>query len=190
MSLIRGDLSIAVILLSVAITACNEKSDSDENKTVVVSLQLDESVLRNPDCFDAQGLSVASSYVFEFTEMGAAGVDDMDGTAPEPLLMADLTDPQAGIYHFQMELDSPGKYQYALTCDGAMDDPGSDDDVSFYYYQVILTGKLSDLSTGILPEGHLQTTLDCSGCHEASEDYELIDVNHSFVVGMCSDCHS
>jgi len=47
-----------------------------------------------------------------------------------------------------------------------------------------ITGKM------MLPGGHLNTILNCASCHTIVTGYDIVYVDHDFVIGACVDCHT
>lgn len=187
-----------VLLLSLILVACsdnNEGGDWDENtkfQPVQATVMVDPVVLRNfstqaASCFDNLGALTAAAYLFEDQE---TDVDDIDGISPDPISVVSVIEQTPDKYYYQAEFAQPGKYRGGITCEPDADDPLMDDDINFFAFVYIRIGDIKDIAgVAELPEGHWSATTDCEQCHSLGEGFDVMDMNHSFVIGACMDCH-
>lgn len=97
----------------------------DNSVAGTINGSVDASLLSlNADCFDNSGAVTAVVYVFSGKDISP---DDIDGNATEPLSSARV---RANLGYTAAFLEE-GDYTLSLTCDATMDDPATDDSISF-----------------------------------------------------------
>lgn len=172
------------------LAACSSDSENDF-LPVTVPLGANEAVFfqNNATCFDGQGNLTATAYIFDDPDQGT---DDIDGTAPDPVQTVDIVDYDGGLYVYDIVFDNNGTYRAAITCEADLDNTGTDDNIRF-----LLRGTFvridrirENFINGPLPVGHIETTMDCFGCHTVSDVYDIAVVDHDYVLGTCLDCHT
>ncbi|WP_455206582.1 hypothetical protein [Kaarinaea lacus] len=181
-----------IVLTSLFLFGCSV--DDKNNKMflpVSVTVNVDETILQNASnsfsCFDDMGISIAKAYIFENSD---SALDDIDGIAPDPFQVIDITDLSAGVYSYEITFQDTGTFRSGITCEAQLDNPVSDDNISLFYFQKIRLGNINDVDgETVLPEGHYTTTTDCLECHILGDHSDLMDMNHNFAIGMCADCH-
>ena len=188
---IAGLLSIVTLLM-----ACqNSSSDDNDNgfASVTAVVTVSEVALQNNSvngifCFDNMGLPKVYAYGFANEDDQP---DDIDGIAPDPVAVMDTATKNGAFYTFDMVFDQPGTYRVVMTCQGELDNATTDDDINYFAYQKVRIGEINDIEgETMLPAGHWSTTTDCLECHSLGDRYDVMVMNHDFVNGMCSDCHT
>ena len=97
----------------------------DDSLVGTVNGSVDASLLSlNTECFDNSGAVTAVVYVFSGNNISP---DDIDGNATEPLSSARV---RADLGYTAAFLEE-GDYTLSLTCEATMDDPATDDSISF-----------------------------------------------------------
>ena len=97
----------------------------DDSLTGTVNGNVDASLLSlNIDCFDNSGAVTAVVYVYSGKSISP---DDIDGNAPEPLSSSRV---QADLSYTAAFLEE-GDHTLSLTCEATIDDPATDDNISF-----------------------------------------------------------
>lgn len=192
-----------LLALSLTMIACSDGDNDDDDggdqgdntkfQPVEATVPVSPIVIQNVStaetpCFDNLGTVQVAAYIFGDQE---TEVDDFDGMDPEPISVVSVVEQTPDSYYYQAEFSQPGKYRAAMTCEENLDDVMVDNDISFFGYLYIRVGEINDVAgVTVLPDGHWSTTTDCLECHTLGERYDVMNMNHGFVIGACIDCHN
>lgn len=101
----------------------------DESITGTITGTIDDDLLVDDDCSDADPSTGNAVYVFAGNNIAP---DDIDNMRPEPYTTSTISfDTDSGEYQYEIGFLPEGKYTLAFTCEADNDQLDTDDDISF-----------------------------------------------------------
>lgn len=182
---------VSYFLLVVLLVACGH-DEKDESIVNTISVPFPIKIANFEQHIECDGSSNSEPAVYIFENFDGIA-DDVDEYEPNPIDIANNYDLDEVEYTFNLDFVESGVYRLSVTCEAGLDHKAEDNDIVFIFPKGVFlrVGELAVISDeDPLPQSHLNVNSTCTGCHIGTREYDIAFVDHSFVEGLCADCHN